>query len=181
MSHPTCCSVSLDRCDRRDLPAALEGFPLVAAAQRECALMLDIESCDRCAGCPGCGLNRPRSRACGSGGDRRALGQGSRQGSGGTIRRWMCRETTCQTVIFLGRSEKACAPRARLSVRATRTTPRSLHGRLDSPDQAATTSLPSPRGIPTSPLPLMKHTNYRPQRLKRESGTTPPTGERLEI
>ena len=22
------------------------------------ALMLDIESCDRCAGCPGCGLNR---------------------------------------------------------------------------------------------------------------------------
>ena len=30
-------------------------------------------------------------------------------------------------------------------------------------------------------LPLMKHTNYRPQRLKRQSGTTPPTGERLEV
>ena len=30
-------------------------------------------------------------------------------------------------------------------------------------------------------LPLMKHTNYRPQRLKRQSGTTPPTGERSEI
>ena len=38
--------------------------------------MLDIESCDRCAGCPGCGLNRLRSRACGGGGDRRALGRG---------------------------------------------------------------------------------------------------------
>ena len=181
MSDPTCCSVSLDRCDRCDLLVDLEGFQLVAATRPECALVLDIDSCDRCAGCPGCGVNRSRSRARGSGGDRRALGQGSRQGSGGTIRRWMCRKTTCQTVIFLGRSEKACAPRAHLGVRATRTTPRSLHGRLGSPDQAATTSLPSPRGIPTSPLPLMKHTNYRPQRLKRQSGTTPPTGERLEI
>ena len=52
---------------------------------------------------------------------------------------------------------------------------------LGSPDQAATTSLPSPRGIPTSPLPLVKHTNYRPQRLKRQSGTIPPTVERSEI
>ena len=78
MSHPTCCcSVSLDRCDRRDLLVDLEGFHLVAVARRECGLVLDIESCDRCAGCPGCGLNRSRSRACGGGGDRRALGRGS--------------------------------------------------------------------------------------------------------
>ena len=41
------------------------------------ALVLDIESCDRCAGCPGCGLNRSRSWACGGGGDRRALGRDS--------------------------------------------------------------------------------------------------------
>ena len=41
------------------------------------ALVLDIESCDRCAGCPGCGVNCSRSRACGGGGDRRALGRGS--------------------------------------------------------------------------------------------------------
>ena len=40
------------------------------------ALVLDIESCDRCAACPGCGLNRSKSRACGGGGDRRALGRG---------------------------------------------------------------------------------------------------------
>ena len=42
----------------------------------ECGLVLDIESCDRCAGCPGCGVNRSRSRARGGGGDRRALGRG---------------------------------------------------------------------------------------------------------
>ena len=77
MSHPTCCcSASLDRCDRCDLLVGLEGFHLVAVARRECGLVLDIESCDRCAGCPGCGLNRSRSRARGGGGDRRALGRG---------------------------------------------------------------------------------------------------------
>ena len=35
-------------------------------------------------------------------------------------RRWICRETTCQTVTFLEHSEKVCAPRARLGVRAIR-------------------------------------------------------------
>ena len=77
MSHPTCCSVSLDRCDRCDLLIVLEGFHVMSAVRTPDALMLDIESCDRCAGCPGCGLNRSRSRACGGGGDRRALGRGS--------------------------------------------------------------------------------------------------------
>ena len=77
VSHPACCcSVSLDRCDRRDLLVGLEGFHLVAVARRECGLVLGIESCNRCAGCPGCGLNRSKSRACGGGGDRRALGRG---------------------------------------------------------------------------------------------------------
>ncbi len=78
MSHPTCrCPVSLGRCDRCDLLVDLEGFHLVAVARRECGLVLDIESCDRCAGCPGYGLNRSRTRACDGGGDRRALGHGS--------------------------------------------------------------------------------------------------------
>ena len=57
MSHPTCCcSVSLDRCDRCDLLVGLEGFHLMSVARTLDALMLDIESCDRCAGCPGCGV-----------------------------------------------------------------------------------------------------------------------------
>ena len=57
MSHPTCCcSVSLDRCDRCDLFVGLEGFHLMSVARTPDALVLDIESCDRCAGCPGCGV-----------------------------------------------------------------------------------------------------------------------------
>ena len=78
VSRPICCCcVSLDRCDRCDLLVGLEGFHLMSVARTPDALVLDIESCDRCAGCPGCGLNRSRSRACGGGGDRRALGRGS--------------------------------------------------------------------------------------------------------
>ena len=78
MSHPTCCcSVSLVRCSRYDLLVDLEGLHLVSIARRECGLVLDIESCDHCAGYPGCGLNRSRLRACGGGGDRRTLGRGS--------------------------------------------------------------------------------------------------------
>ena len=52
---------------------------------------------------------------------------------------------------------------------------------FDSHDQETTTSLSSHHETQTSPLPLMKHTNYRLQRLKRQSGTTPPTDERLEV
>ena len=47
-------------------------------------------------------------------------GPGSRQGSGGTIRRWICREHACQTVTFLEHDERVCAPRARLGTRAIR-------------------------------------------------------------
>ena len=75
MSHPTCCSVSLDRCDRCDLLVGLEGFHLMSVARTPDALVLDVESCNQLVGCPGCGLNRSRPRARG-GGDRRALGRG---------------------------------------------------------------------------------------------------------
>ena len=87
----------------------MEGFHLVAAARREYGLMLDIESCDRRAGCPGCGVIA--------------------QGNGRVVvevidvpwagvparirwheRRWICREHTCETVTFLERSDKVCAP-----------------------------------------------------------------------
>ena len=64
-----CCSVSLGRCDRCDQLVGLEGFHLVCVARGECGLVLDVESCDRCAGAPGCGLNCSGSRACGGGGD----------------------------------------------------------------------------------------------------------------
>ena len=95
-------------------------MPHLPVARRERGPVLDRESCDRCAGCPGCGVTCSRSRACGGGGDRRALGPGSRQGSGGIIRRWICCERTCRAMTFLEHSEKVCAPRARLGVRAIR-------------------------------------------------------------
>ena len=75
VSHPTCCCVSLDRCDRCDLLVGLEGFYLMSVARTPDALVLDVESCNQLAGCPGCGLNLSRPRARGRGGDRRALGR----------------------------------------------------------------------------------------------------------
>ena len=78
LSHPTCfCSVWLGRCDRCDLLVDLDGFHPISVARRECGLVLDRESCDRCAGYPSCGLNRSRSRTRGGGGDRRTSCRGS--------------------------------------------------------------------------------------------------------
>ena len=92
----------------------------MSVARTPDALVLDVASCNQLAGRPGCGLNRTRPRARGRGGHRHALGPGSRQGSDGTIRRWICREHTCQTVTFLEHDERVCAPRARLGARAIR-------------------------------------------------------------
>ena len=92
----------------------------MSVARTPNALVLDVESYNQLAGRPGCGLNRTRPRARGRGGHRHALGPGSRQGSDGTIRRWICREHTCQTVTFLEHDERVCAPRARLGARAIR-------------------------------------------------------------
>ena len=50
VSGPTCCSASLDRCDRCDLLVGLEGFHLMSMARTPDTLVLDIESCDRFAG-----------------------------------------------------------------------------------------------------------------------------------
>ena len=119
MSHPTCCCVSLDRCDRCDLLVGLEGFHLMSVARTPDALMLDIESCDRCAGCPGCGVIA-------QGHGRMVVEVIDAPWAGVPVRirwfkrRWICRERTCQMVTFLEHDERVCAPRARLGVRAVR-------------------------------------------------------------
>ena len=93
----------------------------MSVARTPDALVLDVESCNQLAGwLPWLWGDRSRPRVRGGGGDRRALGPGSRQGSGGTIRRWICREHACQTVTFLEHDERVCAPRARLGARAIR-------------------------------------------------------------
>ena len=82
-------------------------------------LSLDIESCDRCAGCPGCGVI-----AQGHGRMVVEVIDAPWAGVPARIRwhkrRWICREHTCQTVTFLEHDERVCAPRARLGVRAIR-------------------------------------------------------------
>ena len=120
MSHPTCCcSVSLDRCDRCDLLVGLEGFHLMSVARTPQALVLDIESCDRCAGCPGCGvIAQGHGRVVVEVIDAPWAGVPTR--IRWFKRRWICRERTCQTVTFLEHDERVCAPRARLGVRAIR-------------------------------------------------------------
>ena len=120
MSHPTCCcSASLDRCDRCDLLVGLEGFHLMSVARTPDALVLDIESCDRCAGCPGCGvIAQGHGRVVVEVIDTPWAGVPAR--IRWFKRRWICRERTCETVTFLEHSEKVCAPRARLGVRAIR-------------------------------------------------------------
>ena len=119
MSLPACYSVSLDRCDRCDLLVGLEGFHLIAVARRECGLVLDIESCDRCAGCPGCGVI-----AQGHGRMVVEVIDAPWAGVPARIRwfkrRWICHERTCQIATFSEHDHSVCAPRARLGVRAIR-------------------------------------------------------------
>ena len=55
----------------------------MSVARTPDTLVLDVESCNQLAGCPGRELNCSRPRARGGGGDRRTLGRGARQGSGG--------------------------------------------------------------------------------------------------
>ena len=147
-------------------------MPHLSVARRECGPVLDRESGDRCAGCPGCGVTCSRSRACGGGGDRRALGPGSRQGSGGIIRRWICCERTCQAMTFLEHSEKVCAPRARLVVRAIRWRSDSCASRepslQDWPDNW------QPRGTPCGPLSICActHLVHRRHHSSRDLNVT---------
>ncbi len=120
MSHPTCCcSVSLDRCDRCDLLVGLEGFHLMSVARTPDALVLDVESCNQLAGCPGCGvIAQGHGRVVVEVIDAPWAGVPAR--IRWFKRRWICREHACQTVTFLEHDERVCAPRARLGTRAIR-------------------------------------------------------------
>ena len=120
MSHPACCcSVSLDRCRRCDLLVGLVGFHLMSAVRTPDALVLDIESCDRFAGCLGCGvIIQGRGRMVVEVID--APWAGVRVRIWWFIRRWMCRERTCRIVTFIEQNHLVCAPRARLGMRAIR-------------------------------------------------------------
>ena len=120
MSHPTCCcSASLDRCDRCDLLVGLEGFHLMSVTRTSQALVLDVESCNQLAGCPGCGvIAQGHGRVVVEVIDAPWAGVPAR--IRWFKRRWICREHTCQIATFTEQNHSVCAPRARLSVRAIR-------------------------------------------------------------
>ncbi len=120
MSHPTCCcSVSLDRCDRCDLLVGLVGFHLMSAVRTPDALVLDVESCNQLAGCPGCGvIAQGHGRVVVEVIDAPWAGVPAR--IRWVKRRWICREHTCQIATFIEQNHSVCAPRARLGVRAIR-------------------------------------------------------------
>ena len=91
----------------------------MSVARTPDALVLDIESCDRCAGCPGCGvIAQGHGRVVVEVIDAPWAGVPAR--IRWHKRRWICRETTCPTVTFLEHDERVCAPRARLGARAIR-------------------------------------------------------------
>ena len=110
MYHPTCCcSVSLDRCDRCDLLVGLVGFHLTSVTRTPDTLVLDVESCNQLAGCPGCGvIAQGHGRVVVEVIDAPWAGVPAR--IRWHKRRWICREHTCETVTFLERSDKVCAP-----------------------------------------------------------------------
>ena len=91
----------------------------MSVARTPDALVLDVESCNQLAGCPGCGVIA-------QGHGRMVVEVIDAPWAGVPVRirwhkrRWICREHACQTVTFLEHSEKVCAPRARLGVRAIR-------------------------------------------------------------
>lgn len=108
VSHPTDYSASLDRCDRCDLLIGFEGLHLIAVARRTCGLVLDIESCDCLAGCPGCGMiAQGHGRSVAEVIDARWAGVPAR--IRWHKRRWTCRETTCQIVTFIESRATRCA------------------------------------------------------------------------
>ena len=124
MYHPTCCSVSLDRCDRCDLFVGLEGFHLKSAARTPDVPVLDVEPCNQLVGRPGSGvIAQGHGRVVVEVIDA-AVGVPSR--IRWHKRRWICRKRTCESVTFLECSEKVGAPRTRLDVRAIRWTIRQL-------------------------------------------------------
>ena len=91
----------------------------MSGARTPDALVLDAESCNQLAGCPGYGvIAQGHGRVVVEVIDAPWAGVPAR--FRWFNRRWICRERTCQTVTFLEHDERVCAPRARLGVRAIR-------------------------------------------------------------
>ena len=105
----------------------------MSAVRTPDALVLDVESCNQLAGCPDCGvIAQGHGRVVVEVIDAPWAGVPAR--IRWHKRRWICREHTCETVTFLERSDKVCAPintqgkpRARTNPDATLSSGGELH------------------------------------------------------
>src|SRR5690625_6142883 len=120
MPNSTCaCSDALGRCDRCDLLLDFPSLHLASVVKGRTGLVLEVESCDPVAGCPGCGVI-----AAGHG--RVIVEVIDAPWAGRPVRirwrkrRWICHEGLCEVVSFVEQDPEVCAPRGLLSTRAIR-------------------------------------------------------------
>lgn len=120
MPNSTCpCSDAFDRCGRCDLLLDVPGLHLVAATRAQKGLVLEVESCDPAAGCPGCGVIA-------TGHGRVVVEVIDAPWAGRPVRirwrkhRWICREELCEVATFVEQNPEVCAPRSLLTTRAIR-------------------------------------------------------------
>ena len=119
LNHSCVCPDALDRCDRCDVLVDFPGLHLVAVTQAPSGLLLEVESCDPVAGCPGCGVVA-------TGHGRVMVEMIDAPWAGRPVRirwrkrRWICLEDVCAVVSFAEQDPRACAPRGLLSTRAIR-------------------------------------------------------------
>jgi transposase len=120
MLNSTCaCPVALDRCDRCDLLLGLPGLHLISVDRARTGFLLEVESCDPVAGCPGCG-------AIAAGHGRIVTSMIDAPWADRPVRirwrkrRWICREEACPVVTFVEQDPAVCPPRGLLTMRALR-------------------------------------------------------------
>ena len=102
MPNSTCaCSDVLGRCDRCDLLLGFPGLHLVEVTQAPSGLLIEVESCDPVAGCPGCGVIA-------TGHGRVMVEMLDAPWAGRPVRirwrkrRWLCLENVCEVTTFIG-------------------------------------------------------------------------------
>ena len=120
MPNSTCaCSDTLNRCCRCDLLLDFPNLHLTAVLKDPTSLVLEVESCDPVAGCPGCGVI-----ATGHGRIVTSMIDAPWAGRPVRIRwrkrRWICCEPLCDVATFVEQNPNVCAARGLLSTRAIR-------------------------------------------------------------
>uniref|UniRef100_UPI0018D53A09 transposase family protein n=1 Tax=Tessaracoccus timonensis TaxID=2161816 RepID=UPI0018D53A09 len=120
MYNSTCsCSDSLNRCCRCDFLLDFPNLHLTAVLKDPTGLVLEVESCDPVAGCPGCGVI-----ATGHGRIVTSMLDAPWAGRPVRIRwrkrRWICREPLCDVTTFIEQNPDICVPRGLPSTRAIR-------------------------------------------------------------